>query len=134
MNHEVQVFRLTLITGTYYKTAEYTRKEGIWPNETYYTTNELRYVGKFINHVEIGYGDGATHFDIFDNDGEEIRVYYSYEGTTCFVKCPHLPGKKRQDVNTELLQKTSKEKTRVKPLSVLAKYNLSSLNTEWMYL
>jgi len=81
---EQEVFRLTLIVGEYYDTSIYTRREGKWPNEKYYTTNELRYVGKFVRHEQIGFGDGAQHKGIFIRYGNIEIVNYTYEGTTCF--------------------------------------------------
>ena len=85
---EVEVYRLTPEEGKYYETAEYTRKTGLWSlkNEKYYTKNPLKYVGLFIKTVRTGYGDGSQSWSIFDNCGEEVRVHYTYEGTTSFVE------------------------------------------------
>jgi len=77
---ETEVYRLTPEKGKYYEYAECTRKEGKWPNERYYTTNALEFVGKFIEHKSEGYRDNAHHWDIFENG----MVRYSYEGNTCF--------------------------------------------------
>lgn len=84
-SQEVEVFRLTPQEGKYYQTAEWTRCEGNWPNVKYYSTNKLKYVGKFIRHESMGYRDNASHWDIFDNNGVEEIVNYTYEGTTSFV-------------------------------------------------
>ena len=81
---ETQVYRLTPEAGKYYETAEYTRRKGRWPNVVYYTTNKMQYVGKFVKHLQFGYHDSAIHIDIFDNNGEEIQLHYTYEGTTSF--------------------------------------------------
>jgi hypothetical protein len=80
----MEVFRLTPEKDKYYETALYTMKKGEWPHETYYTTQPLVYVGKFVKHISIGYRDNAEHWDVFDKDGEEVLVKYTYEGTTCF--------------------------------------------------
>ena len=83
---EIQVFRLTPEVGRFYYTTTYTRKAGKWPNETYYSTKALRYVGQFVKHYQLGAGDGAIHYDIF-KDGDKVnKVDYTYEGTTCFVE------------------------------------------------
>jgi hypothetical protein len=85
----MEVFRLTPEIDKYYETALYTSIFGKFPNEIYYTTYPLVYVGKFIKHVSIGYRDNAEHWDVFDKDGEEVLVKYTYEGTTCFRECTY---------------------------------------------
>ena len=84
--NEIEVFRLTPEEGKYYQTTTWTRSTGRWPNNKYYSTNELQYVGKFIRHESYGFHDNAKHWDIFDNNGIEIIVNYTYEGTTSFVE------------------------------------------------
>ena len=81
-----EVYRISPTVNKFYETATYTHKEGKWPNERYYVPkNKMTYVGKFIEHKQYGYGDGATHIDIFmDNEGKPVYVNYTYEGTTCF--------------------------------------------------
>jgi len=81
---EIEIFRITPICDRLYETASYTRKTGEIPNERYFTTHEPRFVGKFIKHCQIGSGNGAIHYDIFEKDGQRIRVDYSYDGTTCY--------------------------------------------------
>ena len=83
---EIKVFRLKPQEGKYYKTTEYTRKEGIWPYEHYYSTKKLKYVGKFIRHEQFGYGDSMSCYDIFDDNGKNVVVQYTYEGTTSYVE------------------------------------------------
>lgn len=83
---ETEVFRIDPKERNYYYTAEWTRKEGRWPNEKYFTTHPLKYVGQFIKHVQKGFGDGATHTGYFLLDGKEVLVHYKYEGTTSFVE------------------------------------------------
>jgi hypothetical protein len=77
---EVEVFRISPTPGNTYMTATYTRRTGIWPNEQFYTTNPLKYVGKHLRHEKAGYGDNANHWDVFEGG----VVEYTYEGTTCF--------------------------------------------------
>ena len=89
---ETEVYRLTPEEGECYEYAECTRKEGRYPNERYYTTNSLIYVGHFIRHESRGYRDNAEHWDVFENG----IVTYSYSGNTCFrvgVR-PHTPHDK----------------------------------------
>lgn len=81
---EYEVFRITPLPDKLYETATYTRKTGEYPNEQYFTTNTPKFVGKFIKHCQIGYGDGAIHYDIFEKDGHKVRVDYTYSGTTCY--------------------------------------------------
>jgi hypothetical protein len=83
-SEEIEVFRLTPQINKYYETTEFTRKEGKWPNEHYYSNKKLKYVGKFIKHEQYGFGDSMSCYDIFDNDGEEVIVQYTYEGTTSY--------------------------------------------------
>jgi hypothetical protein len=78
--------------GHCYEYAEATRKQGKYPNERYFTTNPLRYVGEFIRSVRGGnseYGGFCAYF--LDNHGKEQRVDYSYEGKTCFREVPCIP-------------------------------------------
>jgi hypothetical protein len=79
-----EMFRISPEVGKCYETAEYTSTTGKWPNNRYFTTNPVRYVGEFVRHVSEGYRDNASHTDIFLLDGKEVFVHYTYEGTTCF--------------------------------------------------
>ena len=84
-----EVFRISPEKGKYYEYAEYTERIGVWPNVHYFTTNPLTYVGKHIQHWQEGGGDGADHWDIFENvEGKEVRIDYTYEGTTSFKEVP----------------------------------------------
>jgi hypothetical protein len=83
---EIEVYRNEPEEGKYYYTTTLTRRAGNFPNQRFYTTNELVYVGKFIKHYKYGYHDNAVHWDIFDKNGTEIKVNYTYEGTTCFLE------------------------------------------------
>ena len=94
---EIEVFRLTPELNKYYETALLTRKEGKYPNEKYYTTNTLRYVGMFIVQMRLGFGDGTQVIDIFENQhNEKVKVYYTYEGTTAFKEVQPLLTKKQK--------------------------------------
>ena len=102
---EVEVFRLTPEVGKFYYTAEYTKKVGTYPNYQYYTTNPLRYVGKFLRTERYGSGDGMTATSFFDDKGTINRVVYTYEGTTSFVELqgPSNENKaKKAQMTTEL--------------------------------
>ena len=87
---EVEVFRVTPISGKYYATTTYTRTTGTWTenNKRYYSTNTITYVGKFIRGVTTGFGDVSTHYDIFEKNGKPEIVHYTYEGTTSFIEIP----------------------------------------------
>ena len=80
---EVEVFRLTPQIGKKYHTALWTRRIGYYPNDRYYTTNPLVYVGWYRRTERFG---PDTIIDFFDIDGKEVRVEYTYEGTTSFVE------------------------------------------------
>ena len=86
--NEVEVYRLSPEEGKYYKTATYTRKTGLYrlKNEKYYTTNPLKYVGLFIRTKCVANDGCGEVWSIFDNNGEEVKVQHTYEGTTCFVE------------------------------------------------
>ena len=89
---ETEVFRITPEVGKHYVTTTYTRKTGNYlnKNEKYFSTNKITYVGCFVKHEQRGFCDGAQHWDIFNNNGVEVRVDYTYEGTTCFCEVnPH---------------------------------------------
>ena len=79
-----EVFRITpeVEGGNCYEYAEYTSKEGRWPNERYYTNVKPQYVGKLVKKREGGDRDGHWRTDIFDDYGRETIVHYSYEGKT----------------------------------------------------
>ena len=94
---EIEVFRLTPEIGKYYETALVTRKEGRYPNNKYYTTGHLRYVGEFIMQMRCGFGDGVQVVDIFENQyNVKVNVYYTYEGTTAYREVKPLLTKKQK--------------------------------------
>jgi len=89
---DVEVFRITPIVNKCYEHAEYTRREGRWPNERYFTNVPPRYVGEFIRFEQGGWGDGGWRRDFFrDSNGNEVAVNYSYEGRTSFREVPCRP-------------------------------------------
>ena len=88
---EVEVFRLSeseFNTNKCYEYALKTRTQGIYPNEKYYTTNNLQYLGKYIKSESFGYGDGGSYFEYFEN----CKIQYDYDGNTCFreVACKKI--------------------------------------------
>jgi hypothetical protein len=95
----MEVYRTKPKPGKYYETVEYTRKEGKWPDEKYYTIIKPLYVGKFLNETISGYSDNKIVCYHFENDIKKCRsdVYLNYEGTTSFleVNCRSLETKQR---------------------------------------
>lgn len=83
---KVEVFRLTPEVGKSYSTAEFTVMIGTYPNQRYFTTGKLRYVGKFLRTERYGSGDGMSATSFFDDNGIINLVKYTYEGTTSFVE------------------------------------------------
>lgn len=105
MNNEVEVFRLTPKEGKYYETAEATRRIGDWDSMRYFTTNPVRYMGKFIRHERTGYHDASRSWAYFEDDnGNIINIEYSYEGNTCFREV-------NKDIGEVLKEVESEEKT-----------------------
>jgi hypothetical protein len=90
-DEEEEVFRNVYpVVGRCYDHVELTRREGEYPNERYFAPSSNRvYVGRFIRQERYGFGDGGQIYAIFaDNNGQERRVRYSYEGNTCFIEVP----------------------------------------------
>lgn len=88
--YEIEVFRLTAFeTNKCYELASETKTEGKWPNQKYYTTKPLQYLGAYMFSERWGSGDnrgGAENFK--DNDGNIKRIEYDYDGMTCFRITP----------------------------------------------
>ena len=81
-SEEVEVYRFTSFSNDLrYEFAMKTRTEGKYPNEKYYTTNDLQYLGNHISSENWGCG-GAENF--IDENGKKTKVIYDYEGLTCF--------------------------------------------------
>lgn len=75
-------------TSKCYKTALRTRMEGPWHNQRYYTTNPLRYVGKYVSSIRTGSANGTEITEIFNDNGTENRVELDYDGKTSFIETP----------------------------------------------
>jgi len=83
----VQVYRITPTDGKFYYYAEWDTREGDYPRERYFADKEkVVYVGKYIGERREGYRDNVKQCAIFDLNGKEICVVYSYEGKTCFLE------------------------------------------------
>jgi hypothetical protein len=75
------------VVGKEYYFAFYTEKEGKYPYEKYYTTNELKYLGKYVSYEEYGYRDNSgVIYTFIDNNGEENKINLDYEGKSCFLE------------------------------------------------
>jgi hypothetical protein len=86
---ELVVVRLP-IEGKYYEATTWDRKDGHWSAEKHYTneTTKREYVGKYLRHIQQGYGDGADHWAVFLRDGKEIEIEYDYEGKLAWYEVP----------------------------------------------
>lgn len=86
MSQKIEVFRLTAFdTSKCYELASEIVTESKWPNQKYYTTKPLKYLGAYIFSERWGHGDsrgGAENFK--DSDGNIQRIVYDYDGRTCF--------------------------------------------------
>ncbi len=79
---EVEVFRLTTFEkDVNYAVALKTKTVGSYPNEKYYTTHELHFVGK---HKYSTRSDNSGGSETFDNNGK-ITEIVDYTGNMCFV-------------------------------------------------
>ena len=92
MKIETEVFHLTEIDKTkYYSFALKTKTVGEYPNQRYYTTNPLQYLGRYIYSEEWErLGEWYAAAENFDDNGKKNRVVYDYEGNTCFVEVDPL--------------------------------------------
>lgn len=86
---ELAVVR-TPIEGKYYEATYYDRREGKWDNERHFIkeTTPREYVGKYLRHIQQGYGDGADHWAVFLRDGKEIDIEYDYDCKRAFFEVP----------------------------------------------
>lgn len=85
MTEETEVFRLSIFDKTKcYGFAMRTRRESRYPNEKYYSTNPILYLGKHVKSERWGYGDNHGGAEIFENNGIQRRIVYDYDGNTCF--------------------------------------------------
>ena len=86
---EIEVFRLcTFDTNKFYEFALKTRTEGKYPNQKYYSTNSLQYLGRYTHSERWGFHDGSGGAENFENNGEKIKIVYDYHGDTCFREVP----------------------------------------------
>ncbi|NBY40150.1 MAG: hypothetical protein EBQ66_04445 [Flavobacteriia bacterium] len=82
---EVEVYRISEFDKTKcYGFALKTRTEGKYPNEKYYSTNLVLYLGRHVKSERWGYGDSHGGAETFENNGIKHRIVYDYEGKTCF--------------------------------------------------
>ena len=88
----------------------------LWFNTS---TNKLQYVGKYIRHVSCGYHDSAQHYAIFDDNGVEVIVKYTYEGTTSFIQV-------HPKITPELKDGIIQSVNRIPSLKSLAKQQLTT--------
>jgi hypothetical protein len=79
---------------------------------SYFSTNQPRYVGKYIREQRMGSGDGQTVTAVFDDNGTKNSVNYSYEGYTCFkeVPCKNSGGMRKRSRRTRRKLKTRKHR------------------------
>jgi len=109
---ETEVFRLDtkdFDANKCYEFALYTRTTGRWPDEKYYTTNPMKYLGKWISSEEWGWGDNHGGAETF----EKHRIVLDYAGKSCFreVPCPQTGGKRKTRRNRKS-KKSRKGKSR----------------------
>lgn len=81
----MEVFRLTSFDkNKYYQFALKTKTIGVFPNEKYYTTHDLQYLGRYTHSERWGFGDDSSGAEYFDDNGTINRIEYDYGGRTCF--------------------------------------------------
>lgn len=86
INSETEVYKLSEFDkNKNYEFALRTRTIGLWPNEQHFTTNQMKFLGKYVRSERWGgWGDGSSGAEIFDNNGVTTRIEYDYDGRTCF--------------------------------------------------
>lgn len=89
---EIEVFRMSLFSKEKeYEFALKTRTHGRWPNEKHYTTNPLRFVGKYLRSEDNGgLYDNSGGSEVFLLNGKEVKIVLDYEGHTCFREVPKV--------------------------------------------
>ena len=108
---ETEVFRWTTFDpNKCYGFALYTRTTGNYPNQQYYTTKDIKYLGKWKKSERWGQGDGGGGAEIFEKD----TIEYDYAGKTCFVElpCQSISGGKRKSRRNRKSKKSIKSKSR----------------------
>jgi hypothetical protein len=123
MAREIEVFEhIILNEGECYSVAFYTRKIDFGRDIRYYTTNKLRYVGKFVRYGQYNNGYGAL-YAIFDDNGKEIKI--SIQEKTAFSKedCRRVI---RPEIREELVDTVRRMNNIPRPLSTTAHHALST--------
>jgi hypothetical protein len=104
---EVQVFRLeSFDKKKWYETASYTRREGLYPNDRYYTTFPLRNMGHYLRSERWGYGDGGGGREVFTLGYVEM----DYNGTVCFRERKGIKMTKAEKFHVITVGRNSKVK------------------------
>lgn len=109
---EIEVFRITPQVEKCYQHVEATRSQYLGGGKRrYFSTNQPRYVGKFVRTERTGWGDGGVVTDIFNDNGKENRVEYSYEGNTCFIEVPCISQMINQKARNQALRNVYEKTT-----------------------
>jgi len=90
---ETQVYRMVgadFDTNKCYEFALKTRTEGRDPNETYFSSNQLKYLGKYVSSERWGYRNSSGGAENFDNNGVATRIVL--DGNSCFREVPCKPS------------------------------------------
>lgn len=87
---EREVYRMVEFDKTKcYEFTLYTRREGMFPNERWFTKNDMLYVGYHVRSERWGFGDGSGGAEFFlGENSKETRIEYDYAGHTCFRVVP----------------------------------------------
>ena len=110
---EQEVFRVCHFEkNVNYAFALKTRTQGSYPNQKYYTTNKLQYLGKHVNSARWGYGDNGGGSETFDNNGVKTEIVYDYEGHSCFKVINEVINEVTEEmvdpeINSQLLSDTT---------------------------
>jgi len=112
---ETEVFRISPQVGRCYQHVEATRSEYVGGgNHRYFSTNRPTYVGTHVRDERQGYGDGGSYTSIFNNNGREVHVDYSYAGFTCFIEVPCVVGGGGKSRKTRKLNKRRTKSKKVR--------------------
>jgi hypothetical protein len=88
-NTEREVFRIdwhSFDTTKWYEVALATRRDcSNYKNQKYYTTNPLKYIGKFVRYYYEGGDEGVSEI-YFNDNGKENKIVLDYAGLTCFIE------------------------------------------------
>ena len=109
---ELKVFRIDPVVGKCYEHIEATRSVALGNGKrNYFSSNKPTYVGEFVRLDRDGYGQGGTATGVFNNNGTEVEVHYTFD--TCFneVPCKSNGGSKSRKTRN-LNKKTRKTRSR----------------------